>query len=681
MFAPSERLMRRLKLAQKFALIAVVLVVPLTFVTYSYYVTQRKQVTFADRERAGTAAIRQMVELLAGVTDARSAAAHGDVSSVPDLQPVVDRLDALLPRVSDQFDVARSWTALKTRITAADAVSPRTGTRAFTAWAAVSGDTVELISEAADASNLTLDPDLDSYYTQDAFTVKLPTLVHSAGLAADLAAVDARAHHDDIAVLNATISSTLASLRTNIRKAKQATADTSLGTSASGPLAALGRSVETEAAALRRVSATDKAPASNVGRASRRDAIALSRALGPRLDRLLAARTEGFVRNERIVEAVAGLTLILALWLFVGFYRSMTSGVRELIRILEAVASGDFRRRAPVFEDEIGQMGAALNRTRERMSETVAGIAEMSVTLSAASEELSAVSHQMSAAAEETAVQAASVSAAAEQVSTNVQSVAVGTEQLGASIHEIADSTSTATRVANTAVVAAQTTNDVVVRLGASSAEIGEVIKVITSIAVQTNLLALNATIEAARAGEAGKGFAVVANEVKELARRTARSSEKIGQNISAIQCDTQEAVVAIGQITAVIGEINDIQTVVAASVDEQAATTNEIARSVSDAATGSTEIAANITGVAQTATSTTQGAADTYRAAEELAQLAGRQLALVNQFHLIGADERTEQIDDLPDAPGTPLQPLNGNSHPAHGDIAELVTGATRVR
>ena len=115
----------------------------------------------------------------------------------------------------------------------------------------------------------------------------------------------------------------------------------------------------------------------------------------------------------------------------------------------------------------------------------------------------------------------------------------------------------------------------------------------ITSIAVQTNLLALNATIEAARAGEAGKGFAVVANEVKELARRTARSSEKIGQNISAIQGDTQEAVVAIGEITSVIGEINDIQTVVAASVDEQAATTNEIARSVSDAATGSTEIAA----------------------------------------------------------------------------------------
>ena len=133
----------------------------------------------------------------------------------------------------------------------------------------------------------------------------------------------------------------------------------------------------------------------------------------------------------------------------------------------------------------------------------------------------------------------------------------------------------------------AETTNDVVLRLGTSSAEIGEVIKVITSIAEQTNLLALNATIEAARAGEAGKGFAVVASEVKDLARKTARSSEKIGRNIATIQSDAQEAVDAIGEITSIIRQINDIQTVVAAAVEEQAATTSEIGRSVGEAAVG----------------------------------------------------------------------------------------------
>jgi methyl-accepting chemotaxis protein len=185
--------------------------------------------------------------------------------------------------------------------------------------------------------------------------------------------------------------------------------------------------------------------------------------------------------------------------------------------------------------------------------------------------------------------------------------------------------------------------------LGASSAEIGEVIKVITSIAEQTNLLALNATIEAARAGEAGKGFAVVANEVKDLARKTARSSEKIGENISAIQRDTHEAVAAIGEITSIIRQISDIQSVVAASVEEQAATTNEIARSVGEAAAGSNEIADNITGVADTARGTTQGAAETHGSAAELARFANQQLALVGQFQLIDQKQPAAPVEATP--------------------------------
>ncbi|KAB2648157.1 MAG: PAS domain-containing protein [Verrucomicrobia bacterium] len=268
-----------------------------------------------------------------------------------------------------------------------------------------------------------------------------------------------------------------------------------------------------------------------------------------------------------------------------------------------------------------------------KLAKTLAAVAQNATTLSSASEELSANSSQMVSNAEETATQAGVVSAAAEQVSKNVQTVATGTEEMGASIKEIAKNAQDAAKVAASAVKTAETTNATISKLGDSSAEIGKVIKVITSIAQQTNLLALNATIEAARAGEAGKGFAVVANEVKELAKETAKATEDISQKIEAIQGDTKSAVIAIAEISAIINKINDYQNTIASAVEEQTATTNEISRNVAEAAKGSTEIAQNITGVATAAKSTTSGANDTQKAAGELSRMASELQAIVSNF------------------------------------------------
>jgi methyl-accepting chemotaxis protein len=172
-------------------------------------------------------------------------------------------------------------------------------------------------------------------------------------------------------------------------------------------------------------------------------------------------------------------------------------------------------------------------------------------------------------------------------------------------------------------------------KLGESSIEIGQVIKVITSIAQQTNLLALNATIEAARAGEAGKGFAVVANEVKELAKETAKATEDISRKIEAIQTDTKAAVEAIGTISGVIHQINDISSTIATAVEEQNATTNEMSRNVSEAAQGSGEITSNIAGVAQAAESTSRGAGDTQKASQQLVETSAELRRLVEQFKI----------------------------------------------
>jgi methyl-accepting chemotaxis protein len=268
----------------------------------------------------------------------------------------------------------------------------------------------------------------------------------------------------------------------------------------------------------------------------------------------------------------------------------------------------------------------AIRQVEGSLEHTVAALAR-------SSQELREVSQQMAANAEETAAQANVAAAAAEQVSRNVTTVSTGAEEMGASIREIAKSANEAARVATTAVKVADKTNARVAKLGESSAEIGNVIKVITSIAQQTNLLALNATIEAARAGEAGKGFAVVANEVKELAKQTARATEDISRKIEAIQGDTKGAVEAIAQIGNIINQINDIQNTIASAVEEQTATTGEISRNVTEAARGSNEIAQNVTGVAQAARCTTEGAANTKGSADELSRLAVELQKLVAQF------------------------------------------------
>lgn len=328
-----------------------------------------------------------------------------------------------------------------------------------------------------------------------------------------------------------------------------------------------------------------------------------------------------------------------------GEYRKVIEGINatldavvvpltEVTVTLEKLADGDLTARVDkAYAGDLAKVCKAVNTVSIQVGGALQQIAENVSSLMTSAEELNALSQQMSASSDQTAVQANVVSAASEQVAVHVQTVATGADEMGASINEIAKNTSEATKVAMAAVKTAEATNQTISKLGQSSSEIGQVIKVITSIAQQTNLLALNATIEAARAGEAGKGFAVVANEVKELAKETAKATEDISRKIEAIQSDTKGAVSAIEQIGNVITQISDIQTTIASAVEEQSATTSEISRNLTEASQGAQDITKNIAGVAEAAKTTTAGVSDMQKSAQGLEMMAADLKALVSQF------------------------------------------------
>jgi methyl-accepting chemotaxis protein len=345
------------------------------------------------------------------------------------------------------------------------------------------------------------------------------------------------------------------------------------------------------------------------------------------------ARSESaFDRLVSIVLLTVGLLLALAVGLVVA--RDIVRSLSKVRDVCDAFAAGDLTRTAGLTSrDEPGQMGQSLDAAIGRLRQTVSTIDGSASSLSTASEQMSGVAVQIAASAEETSAQAQTVSAAAEQISRNVDTVSAGSEEMGASIREISQNAADAARVASEAVSLTAATSTTMNKLGESSTEIGNVIKVITSIAEQTNLLALNATIEAARAGEAGKGFAVVATEVKDLAQETARATEDISRRVEAIQADTSGAVTAIEEVTAVIARISDFQTTIASAVEEQTATTAEMNRSVTEAATGTGEIAQNITGVAEAARLTSEGVAQSQQSAAELNRMSAELSSLVTTF------------------------------------------------
>jgi methyl-accepting chemotaxis protein len=345
-----------------------------------------------------------------------------------------------------------------------------------------------------------------------------------------------------------------------------------------------------------------------------------------------AHRAANSARIVMIAVLVGGLAVALLLARYLT--QLIVRPLRRVKGVLTAVAAGDLTAEVHIDQrDEVGEMAEALTSATTSMRTAMGSLAEHANNLALASADLGSVGGRIRSSAAGAATFADQVSSAAELISGHVQAAATSADEMSGTIREISHNAGRAADVAQTAVGLAESTNAIIGKLGVSSTEIGEVVKVITTIAAQTNLLALNATIEAARAGELGKGFAVVASEVKDLAHETATATDTIARRIEAIQADSSEAIGAIGRISAVIEEISQYQGGIATAVRDQATTTNDMSRSVAEAAAGSQEIAATVSGVAASATQTNAGLAEAGRAISELVVMAADMRNLVDRF------------------------------------------------
>jgi len=392
----------------------------------------------------------------------------------------------------------------------------------------------------------------------------------------------------------------------------------------------------------------------------------------PTLDALVKAADERHQLSEaRVTElrqtlrwTIVGATLCIGL-IAVYFGQRIAKSIARMTHAMQGLASGDFDVVLPGLgrRDEVGEMAQAVETFKIKAKQRAKDEADAKVkqdlivaaarkadmhkladefegavgriigTVSTASTELETAASTLTATAERSQQLTSVVAAASEDASTNVQSVASATEQMSSSVNEISRQVQDSARIAGEAVEQAQMTNNHVSELSKAASRIGDVVKLINTIAGQTNLLALNATIEAARAGAAGRGFAVVASEVKALAEQTAKATGEITQQVSGIQNATRESVIAIEAIGSTIGRMSQIASTIASAVEEQDAATQAISRNVQRAAQGTLQVSSSIIDVQRGTNETGSASSRVFSAARSLSGESHRLKADVATF------------------------------------------------
>ena len=642
----------------------------------------------------------------------------------PPLTPAPANRQVTAPRTPPlrELGLDAGWNRLRRQLATVLAAAPATPAATFTSYTDVAASIESLIAQDGNNSNMILDPDNDSYYLMDAVLNRVPVLIDTAGQTGDLQTVLAgegrltlarRIALDD---LKGTIVTTLSNSDSDYASAVHNTSDAALKPSIASSLATADTAIGGVSRQLQgaMLGAVNAGRASALGATAVSSLIVLDRATLPGINHLLGVRIGGFDSASRQTELITLLGVLVAAYLFVAFFLSVRQsqtaildgldGLQEsatdpLAAALQALAAGDLTTRleadVPEVEqrtrDELGDVIAAVNRIRRRLTASIVSFNDTTAQLRAMIGDVSGAAGAVSNASDGVRLTSADAGRTTSEIAQAVVDVAEGAERQLEMINDARHAAERVVEGVNRSAQSAQVTaeagqqtrrdaaggiaaaeeaseamravresttvvSDAITELAAKSGKIGVIVQTITQIADQTDLLALNAAIEAARAGEQGRGFAVVADEVRKLAEESQSAATEITALIAAIQRDTDRTVQVVrdgaqrtDEGARVVERTREAFERIGSSVEDIAGRIEEIADAsdqISQSATEMQQLISDIAAVAeqssasteQVSASTHETSASTQQIAASAVQLAGTAShleALVAQFRV----------------------------------------------
>jgi methyl-accepting chemotaxis protein len=626
-WAPAVRLMGNLRFASKALLICLMFLVPLAWVSWAFYSTQSDAIAFSEKELLGVQYTREIFPVIALAQNLRRDATAAAVTGTPPpttaevrskLQAAQGKLAEVHKRLGADLDVAKHYAAVQAAFGEAEKTTGLD--EVFKAHTAHVESLVSLLQTVTDHSNLTLDPDIDSYYLMDATLFRIPDIVEDSGKlrglgravmkAGDATPAQQRLLSDTIPIaefqlrnMNDGLAKAIAYNPSLSKKidSKQVLDDTAAFFALARSSVVNGKDYAPETQAKYLEMANKAVDAQ----------FALAQRLMTELDGVIGERVKT-MRTRMMVNTVVLIAgLFLAAYLFFGFYLVSGGGLALISRHLGEVAEGDLRNvpNQPLGTDEPAKVLLDLRVAYDALYMLIRKVRHSARALHAASGEISAASIELSARTEAAAA--------------NLEEQAAAMEEIGSTVGATADraqmATSFATENAHVAEKGGKVFDEVVLtmrEIHTSSSKINDIIGVIDGIAFQTNILALNAAVEAARAGESGRGFAVVASEVRSLAGRSADAAREIKSLIAAsvekVESGTrvvEEAGATMKEVVTNASQINQFLSEISVACREQATGVEEVGRAIQELDKGTQQNSALVEETASAAAALTSQA------------------------------------------------------------------------